>query len=168
MKRKTIATVIGTAVGGTVLAFAAPAEAANPHVVTGFADPGCVVIGNLQVDCVNTELAGVGNVDAVATLSLTFDGTVDCNNPSENNKNNPIESHETTFDVVVSSGILEPKNGRLVIPALSGTSRDLTDAERATLCPNPQWVAVLRDVSLVSFTYTITFDDEVFFTVTGP
>ena len=153
---------------------AAVAQAANPHVVTGFPEPGCIVTGT-TVDCTSTELAGVGNNNAVVTLSATYSGTVECNNPGEN-PNNPIEVHETTFDVVSSSGIIEPKNGRLVIPALSASPRGLTPEEEATLCPNPNWEADLLEetIQLVSFTYTIDFVDaegnvtENFFTQTGP
>jgi hypothetical protein len=138
---------------------ASVALAANPHIVTGFPEPGCTIAADgLTVNCVSTQIAGVGNNNAVATLTATYSGTVDCNNPG-NNRNNPIESHETTFDVVASSGIVEPKNGRLVIPALSAGPRALTPEEEATLCPNPNWEAVLRDVELVGFTYTIDFVD---------
>ena len=151
---------------------ASAALAANPHIVTGFPEPGCTVTG-LTVTCTSTQIAGVGNFNAVATLTVLYSGTVDCNNPG-NNPNNPIEAHETTFSVTTSTPIVEPKNGRLVIPALSAEPRGLTAEEEATLCPNPNWEAVLRDVTLASFTYTINFVDaegnviENFFTQTGP
>jgi len=167
---RTILVVLSAAVAS--LAFSATANAANPHIVTGFPQPDCAVTDQ-TVNCVSTQIAGVGNNNAVATLTATYSGVVDCNNPGEN-PNNPIESHETTFDVVSSSDIIEPKNGRLVIPALSASPRALTPEEEATLCPNPNWEAVLRDVELVSFTYTIDFVDaegnviENFFSQTGP
>lgn len=156
-----------------VVISAAIAQAANPHVVTGFPEPGCTVDG-LTVNCTSTELAGVGN-NAVVTLTATYSAIVDCNNPGEN-PNNPIESHETSFDVTSSSGTIEPKNGRLEIPALSASPREMTAEEEAALCPNPNWDAVIREGSLelVSFTYTIDFVDaegnvtENFFTQTGP
>src|SRR5215216_1194043 len=102
---------------------ASAALAANPHIVTGFPEPGCTV-ADLTVTCTSTQISGVGNFNAVATLTVVYSGTVDCNNPGEN-PNNPIESHETTFSVTSSSPIIEPKNGRLTIPALSATSREL-------------------------------------------
>jgi hypothetical protein len=144
-----------------LLALGIPAaQAANPHFVTGFEPPTCTVTGT-TVSCTGSEIAGVGNDNAVATLSVVASGTVDCNNPSEANQNNPIESHETTFDFSVSSPVLEPKNGRLVVPELSATApTSLTAEQEAALCPNPQWVAVLRNVAIDSWTYTIVFLDR--------
>ncbi len=55
-------------------------------------------------------------------------------------------------------GILEPKNGRLAIPPLSATApTSLTADQEAALCPNPSWVAVLRDVQITGYSYDITF-----------
>jgi hypothetical protein len=154
---------------------ATAAQAANPHFVTGFPAPECTTTGT-TVSCTGTEIAGVGNNNAVATLSVVATGIVDCNNPGDN-PHNPIESHETTFNFSTSSGVLEPKNGRLVVPPLSATApTTLTAEQEATLCPNPNWEAVLREgsVTIESFTYTIVFLDSegnpilpAFFTLTG-
>jgi hypothetical protein len=159
------------------LAFAATANAQNPHFVTGVAEPSCSITGT-AVTCTGTEIAGVGNNNAVANLEVTATGIVDCNNPGEANRNNPIESHEATFNFSTTSGALEPKNGRLLVPALSATApTSLTAEQEATLCPNPNWEAVLREgsVAITSFTYTISFLDRegnlvepAFFTLTGP
>lgn len=137
------------------------AQAANPHFVTGFDPPACTVTGT-TVDCTGSEIAGVGNNNAVATLSVVASGIVDCNNPGDN-RNNPIESHETTFEFSATSGVLEPKNGRLVVPELSATApTSLTAEQETTLCPNPNWDAVLREgsVTIDSWTYTIVFLDR--------
>lgn len=159
------------------LAFTATASAQNPHFVTGVAAPECSTTGT-TVTCTGTEIAGVGNNNAVANLEVTATGIVDCNNPSESNQNNPIESHETTFNFSATSGVLEPKNGRLLVPSLSATApTSLTPEQEAALCPNPNWVAVLREgsVTITSFTYTISFLDRegvpiepAFFTITFP
>ena len=155
---------------------AMPALAANPHIVEGVAAPECSITGT-TVTCTGTEIAGVGNNDGVATLDVTATGIVDCNNPSESNQNNPIESHEATFDFSTDTGVIEAKNGRLLVPPLSATApTTLTAEQEATLCPNPNWDAVLREgsVTITSYTYTINFVDregnvtENFLTLTGP
>jgi hypothetical protein len=46
------------------------------------------------------------NLNAVATIDATYSAIVDCNHPAESNQNNPIESHETTFDVTSSTDII--------------------------------------------------------------
>jgi len=162
------------ALGTLLMALTATAaQAASPHIVEGVAPPECSISGT-TVSCTGTEIAGVGNDNAVATLTVTASGTVDCNNPGEN-PNNPIESHETTFTFSSTSGVLEPKNGRLLVPPLSATApTSLTPEEEAALCPNPNWEAVLREgsVQITGFTYTIDFltrDGTVnFLTITFP
>ena len=130
------------------------------HFVTGTPTPECTVESNQRVSCNSYEIAGVGNTNAVANLSATYTAVVDCFNPGVSNRNNPIESHETTFDVVQTSGLIEPKNGRLTVPALNVGPRPLSATEEASLCPNPSWKAIIRPgtIELVSFTYTVTFE----------
>ena len=149
------------------------AQAANPHFVEGYDPPTCSIDGT-TVSCTGTQIAGVGNYDAIATLAVTASGIVDCNNPGEN-PNNPIESHEATFAFSTDSGVLEPKNGRLVVPPLSATApTSLTAEQESALCPNPNWEADLREGSVVitSWTYTIDFLTRAgtvnFYSVTGP
>lgn len=148
------------------------AQAANPHYVTGYPPPECTITGT-TVTCTGTQIAGVGNDNAVATLSVTATGVVECNNPGEN-PNNPIEVHEATFNFSATSGVLEPKNGRLEVPALSATApTELTAEQETALCPNPNWEADLLEetVTITGYTYTIDFltrDGVVnFLTITG-
>lgn len=169
MRARTFITVL-LATLLALVAWVPTAQAANPHFMEP--PPKCTITGT-TVDCTGSNIAGVGNSDAEATLVVTYAGVVDCNNPG-NNPNNPIESHETTFDVTTSSGTIEAKNGRLVVPPLSATARDLTAEEEATLCPNPNWEADLRDVEVVGYSYTISFLDRAgepieppFYTTTG-
>jgi hypothetical protein len=158
MKRLTIIAALSMlllAIGATA------AQAANQHFVTGFDAPTCTVTGT-TVNCTGTEIAGVGNNNAVATLNVVASGIVDCNNPGDN-RNNPIESHETTFEFSATSGVLESKNGRLVVLALSATApTSLTAAQEAELCPNPNWEAELREgsVTIDSWSYSIVFLDR--------
>lgn len=149
------------------------AQASNPHLVTGFAAPECSVTGT-TVTCTGTEIAGVGNNNAVATLDVTATGVVECNNPGEN-RNNPIEVHETTFGFSSTSGVLEPKNGRLAVPELSATAPTaLTPEQESAFCPNPNWEADLlaETVTITGFSYSIDFltrdGAENFLTITGP
>lgn len=142
------------------------------HFVTGTPEPDCTV-SDLTVSCNSYEIAGVGNTNAVADLTVTYSAIVDCNNPGVN-PNNPIESHETTFSVFATTGQIEPKNGRLAVPALSATAPDpvLTAEQEAALCPNPNWEAEIREgtLQLASFTYTVTFAGftNPAITITGP
>ncbi len=131
------------------------------HFVTGTPTPTCTVSGT-AVSCNSYELAGVGNKNATANLVASYSAIVDCNNPG-NSPNNPIESHETTFSTSATSGQIEPKNGRLLVPALSVDAPAdpvLTPEQEAALCPNPNWRAEIRagSLELTSFAYTVTFE----------
>jgi hypothetical protein len=112
----------------------------------------CVVGNDLSVTCGPYSLGGVGNTNATASLTATYTGTVDCYNKGTN-PNNPIESHETTFSPTDSDQVFPGRNGQLRVPQES-----VSPGSVGQVCPNPNWRPVLRDVTLVSFTYTLTFD----------
>ena len=118
-------------------------------------EPQCVVAGS-TVTCEGSDIAGVGNLDAVATLTVVYSATVECTNPG----GQVVEAQETTFDDTVSSDRIRPKNGRLTVPVLSSEAPTLTPAEENTFCPNPRWDANLTDVQLESFEYSIVFIDR--------
>lgn len=136
------------------------------HLVTGTPNPTCTVNGDLSISCNSYQIAGVGNTDATANLSATYTATIDCYNPGVN-PNNPIESHTTTFTASASSGQISPKNGRLTIPPLS-----VSPFSAPQVCPNPNWTPQIRSgtLTIVSYTYTVTFDgfSGAFITLTGP
>src|SRR5215218_8327233 len=68
--------------------FNAAAAPQGTHVQTG--TPSCSFVeGTQNVTCSSFELAGVGNVDATATLVATYTATVDCRNKG----GNVVESH---------------------------------------------------------------------------
>jgi hypothetical protein len=175
--RRTIIFVLSILVAAGLTATAAlAATTINPanapggtHFAGKTSAPVCTVTSSLAVTCTGYELAGVGNANATASLSVTFSGTVDCSN-SGTNPNNAIESHETTFTTVASTGSLSPKNGRLAVPSLSSAAPPSQPSQ--TLCPNPNWTATWHAGSpvLQSFTYTLTFVGfpGAFITVTGP
>src|SRR5438874_4456830 len=152
---------------GTVLAAAAvfaalaaasttvdPGNAPNgTHLQSG--DSTCTVNG-LDVSCSTYELAGVGNADATANLSVTYSATVVCINGG----GKPSDSqHQGTSTSSTSSGQLEPKNGRLAVPGVSVSAPSEQEFLSQQSCSNPNWTPTIPGgITLQSFTYTLTFD----------
>src|SRR5215216_7005653 len=95
-----------------------PAAApSGTHVQTG--TPSCsFVTGTQNVTCSSFELAGVGNVDATATLSATYSATIDC----RNNGGKVVAVKTGTFEATSTSGEISPVNGRLTVPELTATA----------------------------------------------
>jgi hypothetical protein len=150
---------------GAVTTSLDPSQApSGTHLQTGTI--GCTVNTDLSVTCSTFELAGVGHTDADVALTASYTAIVDCNNPG-NNRNNPIESHTTSFSATSQITVTSGKNGRLTIPAQSVSPSSVVQG-----CPNPNWTPVIRAGTLVltSFTYTVTFADfsSPYITVTGP
>ena len=141
------------------------------HFVTGTPSPTCTVTAQ-TVTCPAAafELAGVGNTNATATLTAQYSAIVDCFNPGAN-RNNPIESHETSFTETQAATLTPNRNGQLSVGArsVSPTAAELDDA---TTCPNANWDAQIRGGSLTleSFTYSLTFAGftEPAVLITGP
>jgi hypothetical protein len=138
------------------------------HYVTGTPTPTCTVSG-LVVSCNSYELAGVGNTNAEATLVASYTATVDC----RNHGGQIVEVKAQVTGAESSTGQIEPKNGRLEVPALSSAPAP-TAAEFAAkaVCPNGNWTAETRTstIALSSFTYELTFAGftEPAITITGP
>jgi hypothetical protein len=154
----------------SVLAVALPASAASAtqtttfdtaaapqgtHLVEGTPFPTCTVTG-LDVSCNSYELAGVGNTDATATLSVTYAATVVC----INNGGNPSDGqHQGTFTTTTSTPLLSPVNGRLTIPPLSATAPTEEQFLAQQTCPNPNWTPTIPGgITLSNFMYTVTFE----------
>jgi hypothetical protein len=138
------------------------------HFVTGTPTPSCSVTG-LVVSCNSYELAGVGNTNATAALTVTYSATVQC----RNHGGQIVEVHSQTTSVSSSTGQLEPKNGRLLVPALSSAPAPTAEEfEALATCPNPNWTAEILagSITLTSFTYTLTFAGftEPAIMITGP
>ncbi|MGH7516728.1 MAG: hypothetical protein ACREOC_04560 [Gemmatimonadales bacterium] len=114
----------------------------------------CVVNSDLSISCSAYSIAGVGNTNAFLSLEAVYTAIIDCNNPG-NNKNNPIESHETTFSTEESATLTPGRNGTLRVGA-----RSVSPFDEAQGCPNPNWQPEIREGSLelVSFTYSLHFD----------
>ena len=115
---------------------------------------GCTVNADQELSCSAYEVAGIGHTNAVLSLVSTYSATIDCNNPG-NNRNNPIESHTSTFSAATTVPLTSSRNGRLRVPVVSA---DPFDAPQ--VCPNDKWTPEIRDgtLELVSFTYTLTFE----------
>src|SRR5215217_2024267 len=109
------------------------------HVQTG--TPSCSFVdGTQNVTCSSFELAGVGNVDATATLVATYTATVDCRNKG----GNVVESHAGTFTATSTSGEISPVNGRLTVPSLTATAPTAAEFLAQQTCPNPNWTKEIR------------------------
>lgn len=114
----------------------------------------CTTSGT-TVNCTSYQVAGVGNANATASLIANYTANVTCSNKGTN-PNNDVESQATSFSTNTTSGNLNPKNGRLTVPALSTSA---PTAPPAGSCPNGNWTAAFASGSptLVSFSYTLTF-----------
>jgi hypothetical protein len=162
MRRLGIVTALLTllmAVSATV-ALAQVSPGTYPGAVNGANAPGsshlasgtiqCVVAANLDVDCAAYVLGGVGNTNAIVSLTATYSATIDCTNKG----GNLVESHTAQFSDSESAAVASTRNGQLRVPALSASPFDAPQ-----VCPNPNWTPSIRagTLELESFTYTLTF-----------
>lgn len=145
-----------------LFAFNSPAWAASPHFMSDV--PECHVSAD-SVTCDASNIAGVGNTNAVATLNVWTVVSVECHNPGTNEK--WVPPHDTVNQSSATTGKLEPKNGRLDVPQLTAYADTSLPAK---LCPNKRWDAIITGTTL-SYDYTITFltkpDPSVFFHLAG-
>ena len=110
----------------------------------------------LLVTCTSYELAGVGNANAVGSLSATYTATVQC----RNHGGQIVEVKSQAKSALATTGSLSPKNGRLAVPSL--TSSPVPSAAQFTAqatCPNGNWTKELEGgtIALFSLTYTLHF-----------
>jgi hypothetical protein len=121
----------------------------------------CVVAIDLSIRCsggpagTTYQINGVGNTNATATLSATYEATVDCTN--KGGKLVPVKSQTTSAPA--STGQLAPDNGKLTVPQLTaGVPSDASFEAQAT-CPNGNWTKEVSegDPTLVTFTYRLDF-----------
>jgi len=160
-----ISTAAQAAITTTIDPAAAPT---GTHLQTGTI--GCSVNPETQlVSCTSFELAGVGNANAVGTLTTTYAATVQCRN--HGGKIVDVKSQVTT--VPATTGNLAPKNGRLEVTALSSSPPPTAaQFEAQATCPNGNWTKELLGgtITLSSFTYTLRFVGFTgnYITITGP
>lgn len=123
------------------------------HIQTGAI--GCTVATDLSISCSSYELGGVGNTNAAVSLVATYSADVACNNPAGGkNRNNDIEPHATTFDVANNFTATSTKNGRLRVNSATVSPATAPSSE---LCPNGNWIPEVTNLTLESFSYTVTF-----------
>src|SRR5215218_2883907 len=135
--------------------FNAAAAPQGTHVQTG--TPSCTfVTGTQDVTCSSFELAGVGNVDATATLVTVYGATINCTNRG----GNLVESHNQTVTTSTTTGEISPVNGRLTVPSLTSTAPTDEEILEQASCPNPNWTPSVApgSITLVSSVYTVTFE----------
>jgi hypothetical protein len=114
-------------------------------------------------------LAGVGNANAVGTLSTNYTATVQC----RNHGGQIVEVKSQVTTVPATTGNLAPKNGRLTVTALSSSPvPTAAQFEAQATCPNGNWTKELLGgtITLSSFTYTLHFVGFTsnYITITGP
>src|SRR5437763_10556888 len=112
--------------------------------------------GATSVTCSGYTLAGVGNINATATLSVVYSATVVC----VNNGNNTSDSqHQGSFTSTSSSGTLQSKNGNLTVPSLSASAPTEQQFLSQQTCPTPGWTPTLGPggITLSSYAYTLQF-----------
>lgn len=123
----------------------------------------------LLVTCSQFELAGVGNTDAEATLVASYTATVQCRNRG----GQIVEVKSQVTGAERSTGTIQAKNGRLLVPSLtSAPAPTAAEFEAQATCPNGNWTKELlgRTITLSGFTYELTFNGftSPYITVTGP
>ena len=135
--------------------FNAAAAPSGTHVQTG--TPSCsFVTGTQNVTCSSFELAGVGNVDATATLTTVYSATINCTNRG----GNLVEVHNQAVTTSTTTGEISPVNGRLTVPSLTSDTPTAAEILEQADCPNPNWTPSVApgSITLVSSTYTVTFE----------
>jgi hypothetical protein len=90
----------------------------SSHLTSG--SPSCTVNADLSINCSAYVLGGVGHTNATVSLTANYTAIIDCFNPGAN-RNNPIESHTTSFSPTSSATVASTKNGQLSVPAQSAS-----------------------------------------------
>jgi hypothetical protein len=154
-----LAALVGAVAAISTVALATQSTTINPanapngtHFKSGTAT--CTV-GTSTVTCSGYTLAGVGNINATATLSVVYTATVVCINAG----GNPSDGqHQGSFSSTTGPVTLQSKNGNLTVPSLTNTAPTEADFLAQQTCPNPNWTpTVPGGITLQSFTYTLQF-----------
>jgi len=127
------------------------------HYARGFGEPVCTSTdtgATVSVSCTGTQIEGVGHTNALQVLAVNVSATGVCHNPGVNSK--VVEPFTRTATVATSATLTAAKNGRLVVPGTSAAV-DAADVLQGFTCPNANWTPEVTDLSITSFTYTLTF-----------
>jgi hypothetical protein len=145
-----------------------PANApSGTHLQTGTI--GCTVGSDGSVTCSAFELGGVGHTNAVVDLKANYSATIDCTNKG----GELVESHSQAVSVESGPVTIRPdRNGRLRVTARTANAPTNSQILQQADCPNPNWTPSVHNgsVTLVSFTYTLTFAGftDPYILITGP
>jgi len=107
----------------------------------------------LTVTCSSFELAGVGHTNAAVSLVAHYTADVECSNKGVNPQNS-VEAQGQSFTASDNFVATSSKNGRLTVRSASASPGGLDQNP----CPNGNWTATLTNLTLVSYTYSVTFD----------
>jgi hypothetical protein len=154
-----LAALIGAVAAISTVALATQSTTINPanaptgtHFKSGAAT--CTV-GSTSVTCSGYTLAGVGNINATATLSVVYSATVVCVN---NGNNTSDGQHQGTFSSTTGPVSLQSKNGNLTVPQLTNSAPTAAQFLAQQTCPNPNWTPTIPGgITLQSFSYTLQF-----------
>jgi hypothetical protein len=117
----------------------------------------CVVGSDLSITCSTADykINGIGNTNANALLDANYSATVDCTNHG----GQLVEVKSQPETAPASSGTLRAKNGSLTVTPITTSAPTAQQFFAAATCPNGNWTKSLAggSVTLVSFTYTLTF-----------
>ena len=107
------------------------------------------------VTCSSYELAGVGNTNAEATLTVNYTATVKC----RNHGGQIVEVKSQVTAAPTSTGTLRSKNGRLNVTSLSSDTPSAGVFARSATCPNGNWTKETQTdtIAVSGFTYTLHF-----------
>jgi hypothetical protein len=151
----------------SVAAGATKSAPSGTHLKSG--TPGCSVDSSGDVSCAGYTLAGVGNTNAVETLTATYTATVVCVNPGGNTSDS---QHQGSFTSSTPPVQLTPdRNGNLVVNPLSVSAPTADQFVARQSCPNAGWTPEVRGpITLQSYTYTLQFVgySTPYITLTGP
>jgi hypothetical protein len=170
LKKRSIiaAAAIGVAAALLVAVATAATKSApsGTHLKSG--TPGCTVTSS-GVSCAGFTLAGVGNTNAVETLTATYTATVVCVNPGGNTSDS---QHQGSFSSSTPPTTLTPdRNGNLIVTPLSLSAPTEDQFIAKQTCPNPSWTPeVAGGITLQSFSYTLQFAgfSTPYIAITGP
>jgi hypothetical protein len=167
MQRLAISAILtGSLAVSSALAFTGNTAPAGAHYRQGYSEPFCALDG-LGVSCTETAIAGVGNTDADAVLSIAYSATVQCRNRG----GKIVEVKTQSVATVGGDDITELRNGTLYVSAISVGGPSNESFLGSAVCPNGNWTKLLLgSPSITSYVYSLTFHgyDQPAILIEGP
>jgi hypothetical protein len=172
-----LATVIATAALAVPAALASVAPGTYPSTLdfsqvksgahfdnaSGSTAPVCVVSADLSITCgdgpsgtLSYQIDGVGHTNATLDLEADYSASFTCTNGGS-------QLVEAQAQHAASPGsplkIPSNRNGSITVPSASLTAPfSVGDTGSGKPCPNRNWTWVITSVTLVDYSYTLTFD----------